>query len=307
MSDLNNIDKLLKDSFADFTPDAPDVWQGVQQGVQAAQAGQVAGSAAAVKGTSLVVKIIATVAISASVVTGYILLTPTNESAEPNTTVIATNPQVEVEETPAVVNEPKGTTILAQETPATTQTGKGSPPPHKNKVVSQAAHAEVDFPPTPPQPMLSGLKEPVQQDVKVPEKTVVSNNPPSPVSKENAVQASNQEEESTDDQEQPSEVIEEKQEDLVEPTIPNVFSPNGDGKNDKFVIVIENETTYYLTIMDKNGNKVFESYDKNTHWDGKDYKSGAVCPAGVYHQIFRYKLKGAQSERTTAGTITLIN
>ena len=73
MSDSNKIDQLLKDNFVDFTPDAPDVWQGIQQGVQAAQV--TGATTAAVKGTSIVVKIIATVAVSASLVAGYVLLT----------------------------------------------------------------------------------------------------------------------------------------------------------------------------------------------------------------------------------------
>lgn len=300
MSDLNNIDKILKDSFADFTPDAPDVWQGIEQGVQAAQAGQVAGTTAVVKGTSLVVKIIATVAISASVVTGYILLTQTSETATPDTTEAVTTSKVE--ETPAIISEPQGTTTPAQETPATEKAGKVSSSSNNYRVVSQAAHAEVDLPPTPPQPLVMGLKEQLQQGLKTPEKAVVAGNTP-PVER---VKETPEETDQDDDQQTETPVATEREE-YGEVIVPNTFTPNGDGRNDKYVILIENEQFYSLTIMDRNGKEVFESTDKNNQWDGKDYKTGAVCPAGTYYRVFRYQLKGAQSESKTTGIIVLIN
>lgn len=87
--------------------------------------------------------------------------------------------------------------------------------------------------------------------------------------------------------------------------VPNVFSPNGDGTNDNFVIEIEGETKYELTIWNRWGTKVFTSEDKNNTWNGKDMNEGAECPAGVYYFIFNYQMR-AQDPATITGTITLI-
>jgi gliding motility-associated-like protein len=317
MSDLNNIDKLLKDNFESFAPDAPDVWQGIEQGVQAAQAGQAAATAAAVKGTSLVVKIIATVVISASVVTGYIFLTKDSEPQTPNATAVVTS-GIQPEETPAVVSQPEPVTTPQQEIREANKAEKaGSHLMKDDKKTSTVVQLlrldDAEHPLTDEQPKapVAVVKVPESAGVTINSSQVVAkdngiNIPPS-TSKENPVQTTPREAGITDDSKRPTEFLPRKQEDLVEPTIPNTFSPNGDGLNDKFVVLIEDEEFYSLTIMDRNGKQVFESTDKNIQWDGKDYKTGAACPAGNYYRVFRYKLKGAQVESKTTGIIVLIN
>lgn len=315
MSDLNNIDKLLKDSFADFTPDAPDVWQGIEQGVQAAQAGQIV---ATVKGTSLVVKIIATVVISASVVTGYLLLTKDSEPQTPKAAeaVASISPP---EETPVAVSQPDPVTTTPQQEIRVTNNAKktGSQPAKEDKETSTAVQhlrlddAEQPHPDVQPKAPGTAVKTPESTGVPVNSSQVVvkdngTQTPPA-ISKENLAQTPPRESGITDDSQRPTEPLARKQENLVEPTIPNTFSPNGDGLNDKFVVLIEDEEFYSLTIMDRNGKQVFESTDKNIQWDGKDYKTGAACPAGNYYRVFRYKLKGAQFESKTTGIIVLVN
>lgn len=87
--------------------------------------------------------------------------------------------------------------------------------------------------------------------------------------------------------------------------VPNVFSPNGDGKNDEFKIRIEGEQKYKLTIYNRWGGKVFESGDAKTLWNGKTDNTGAECPAGVYYYIFDYQLR-TQGDKSRTGSITLI-
>lgn len=63
-------------------------------------------------------------------------------------------------------------------------------------------------------------------------------------------------------------------------SIPNVFSPNDDGVNDFFQIDgLSGE--FKLTIHDRWGITVFETTDKNEHWDGKS-SSGKPLSEGVY-------------------------
>ncbi|HYG16511.1 MAG TPA: PKD domain-containing protein, partial [Bacteroidia bacterium] len=85
----------------------------------------------------------------------------------------------------------------------------------------------------------------------------------------------------------------------VKPIIPNVFSPNGDGINDRYDIGIRNEELYHLEILDRSGNKVFESFSKENTWDGKNIFTGEECPADAYMMVFVYKIKGFEEKRVT--------
>lgn len=87
--------------------------------------------------------------------------------------------------------------------------------------------------------------------------------------------------------------------------IPNVFSPNGDGKNDFFDVVAEGYTLYHLVIYDRWGLKMFESNDKNVLWNGKVNNTEGDAPDGTYYYIFSatdYNSKSYSSH----GYLTLI-
>jgi len=58
--------------------------------------------------------------------------------------------------------------------------------------------------------------------------------------------------------------------------IPNIFTPNNDGKNDKFVIKNNENWKIQLTIFNRWGNKVYENTNYINDWDGSN------LPSGVY-------------------------
>ncbi len=63
--------------------------------------------------------------------------------------------------------------------------------------------------------------------------------------------------------------------------IPNVFTPNGDGSNDYFVITgIEYVPNCQLMIFNRWGKKIYESSDYKNDWDGGNSADG------VYYYIF---------------------
>ena len=72
----------------------------------------------------------------------------------------------------------------------------------------------------------------------------------------------------------------------------NVFSPNGDGKND-LVHIFEDGcippdiSNYQMAIYDRWGEKVFETNDPTEGWDGK--KDGEDCAQDVYLVTFIYE------------------
>ncbi len=83
----------------------------------------------------------------------------------------------------------------------------------------------------------------------------------------------------------------------MKPKMYNVFSPGVDKRNDYYEIEINNEENYHLIVLDKSGNKVFESKDKNIMWDGRNMYTGEDCPAANYIVVFSYKIKGFEAKQ----------
>ena len=71
--------------------------------------------------------------------------------------------------------------------------------------------------------------------------------------------------------------------------IPNIFTPNGDGKDDYFEVSMKGLVYYELTIIERRtGKAIFHSTDINNKWAG-DYGNGVPCPVGDYSYIILYQ------------------
>lgn len=69
--------------------------------------------------------------------------------------------------------------------------------------------------------------------------------------------------------------------------IPNVFSPNGDGVNDVFLVPgICSGTDYSLQIFDRWGLTIYNTTLRNDNWDGKT-SLGDEAPMGTYFIIIK--------------------
>ena len=87
--------------------------------------------------------------------------------------------------------------------------------------------------------------------------------------------------------------------------IPNVFTPNNDGKNDIFYlegwdVCIQ---TFEMLIYDRWGVKIFESTNVNVDWDGR-LLSGTEAIDGTYYYIFNITNVNGEEEKIS-GFITL--
>lgn len=82
--------------------------------------------------------------------------------------------------------------------------------------------------------------------------------------------------------------------------VPNVFTPNGDGRNDCFQISVGNnlEPCVQLTIFDRWGLKMYDN-ENGLCWDGNG-PSGKECPDGTYFYLVKVSDKGLH------GSLTLI-
>ena len=87
--------------------------------------------------------------------------------------------------------------------------------------------------------------------------------------------------------------------------IPNAFTPNGDGLNDRLHIYVEHEVSYETTIYNAWGELVFKGTSEQ-EWDGT-YK-GKKAPQGVY--LIKVNISGFLNklgvEQTYQGTLHLI-
>ncbi len=68
--------------------------------------------------------------------------------------------------------------------------------------------------------------------------------------------------------------------------IPNVFSPNGDGKNDQFIIFTLGIKNIEISIWDRWGLKIWEHNGPTASWDGKT-SSGKESPSGTYYYLLK--------------------
>jgi gliding motility-associated-like protein len=87
-------------------------------------------------------------------------------------------------------------------------------------------------------------------------------------------------------------------------TVPNVFTPDGDLKNDLFRPVITfTPAEYRLLISNRQGKTLFESNDFMEAWDGTDM--GKPVPEGVYLWFIRLRTPEGKSISRT-GIVTVV-
>lgn len=100
---------------------------------------------------------------------------------------------------------------------------------------------------------------------------------------------------------------------VVDPKVsfffPNAFTPNGDGKNDIFkgkgAGLLEEVSDYSLKIWNRWGELIFESFDINEGWSGRDKNSNRLAPQAVY--TFRSQMTSPSGEMLEfSGSLLLV-
>ncbi len=87
-------------------------------------------------------------------------------------------------------------------------------------------------------------------------------------------------------------------------TIPNIFTPNGDGINENFTVKAEGVNSINILIYDRWGLKMFESSSVTGAWDGKNI-GGREVPSDTYFYIINATDNKGNNNKYK-GDITLI-
>ena len=68
-------------------------------------------------------------------------------------------------------------------------------------------------------------------------------------------------------------------------TVPNTFTPNGDGANDEFRVVYRSIKEFHIWVYNRWGKLVYKSNDPSKGWDGNI--NGRPASAGAYYYVIR--------------------
>ncbi len=92
----------------------------------------------------------------------------------------------------------------------------------------------------------------------------------------------------------------------LDQTIPNVFTPNGDGINDFLTYTIAEVETFDLQIYNRWGELMFESNNEEQVWDGQN-EAGNAAPDGTYFWVLTYiSTCGEGEQQTVTGTVSVM-
>ena len=78
--------------------------------------------------------------------------------------------------------------------------------------------------------------------------------------------------------------------------VPDAFTPNHDGRNEMFGPVISTVKNYQLSIFNRWGEKIFETTDLTTGWNGS--WKGEACKQDSYVWVMRFLNKDGLQTKT---------
>jgi gliding motility-associated-like protein len=87
--------------------------------------------------------------------------------------------------------------------------------------------------------------------------------------------------------------------------VPNIFTPNGDGINDRFFVKGKNITSSKMQIINRWGTTVWDSSDALIGWNGINQNNNAIAADGVYFYIIEITLGNNRTYKFN-GNVTLL-
>jgi len=71
--------------------------------------------------------------------------------------------------------------------------------------------------------------------------------------------------------------------------VPNAFTPDQDGLNDIFKVIVDNYQNFEMRVFNQTGQEVFSSTNPNLGWNGSFQNNGYYCEPGMY--ILKYTVQ----------------
>ena len=289
MSNKINIDDLLKQEMGNLSPEPPaDMWQSISNQLSYVELSpSKASSAKTIAGVSLKSALITLASLAVtSVAYIFLLSNPTPPKALENNSLKAD----ELLASPSKLIQNQSTPKIQELQPPTPKQNS-----IKNGIIVNSDITDeivaTDYP--------ASVSSPINEIINLDKGAQIND-------QQNVVENNTEKIQEEMSETQTNSLIQKTTiDEFLKPNIPNVFTPNNDGYNDEFVITIENELLYDLKITDAKGNVVFESRDKNKHWNGINQRNGEACEPGVYVLAFGYQLKGMSEPKVEKGLILL--
>ncbi|RYZ51532.1 MAG: T9SS type B sorting domain-containing protein [Sphingobacteriales bacterium] len=89
--------------------------------------------------------------------------------------------------------------------------------------------------------------------------------------------------------------------------VPNAFSPNSDGRNDKFVSIANRPIPRYeMSIFNRWGQRIFYTTRYAEGWDGTNDNDGKPVDVGNYYYRIKYTCEMGKTEVVKQGDVTVI-
>lgn len=290
MKERDEIAELFKDRLEHHTePVDPAIWTKVQSGL----VGKTIGGAAAASKLGVIIKSIAVTSILVGSVigVGHLLQSPekgysTNEGQNNNNNPIGQETQTKMSEF-----EPAGSLPENPEAIQSNSTSSVMPPIESNQDLNLEQATT-----------LSGRENPnnqVDQDQSTEIATVVE-----PVASTNTKSVDSK----INSNQNPIETLitttEKAYKNLLVNEIPNIFTPNGDGKNDLFNIPVAENVTHSTKVFNQNGELMVEFSQESTGWDGTK-TGGAEAANGTYFYV-TFVSNNLGIHKQLKGTINLL-
>jgi gliding motility-associated-like protein len=95
--------------------------------------------------------------------------------------------------------------------------------------------------------------------------------------------------------------------DCCHPVLANAFTPNDDGVNDKFGVMLKYCDVQILefSVYSRWGELMFQALETTDRWDGTTL-NGTEAPSDVYVYVTRYKVADEEVEKFEKGGVTLL-
>ena len=92
---------------------------------------------------------------------------------------------------------------------------------------------------------------------------------------------------------------------IPEVSIQNVFTPNGDGINEYFIIKTGSTVHLQIKIYSRSGLLVYEGEGTEIVWDGKS-PSGVELESGIYYYVLNSLSGDPEGKYNTTGFVYLL-